>query len=96
MVERVEAGEPVAEVTRQVGVSRQTASKWLARARRGEPMSDRPSRPRGLARGLGQRGLEGGRPRGLRRPLQLGQAAQRLRGPAFDVTDLRRKQRLGT
>lgn len=50
MVERVEAGEPVAEVTRQVGVSRQTASKWLARARRGEPMSDRPSRPRGLAR----------------------------------------------
>ena len=50
MVERVEAGEPVAEVTRQVGVSRQTASKWLARARAGEPVSDRTSRPRRLAR----------------------------------------------
>lgn len=33
-----------------MGVSRQTASKWLARVWRGEPMSDRPSRPRGLAR----------------------------------------------
>ena len=37
-------------VARQMGVSRQTASKWLPRARRGEPLSDRPSRPRRLAR----------------------------------------------
>ena len=50
MVARIEAGEPVAEVARQVGVSRQTASKWLARARRGEPLSDRPSRPARLGR----------------------------------------------
>ena len=50
MVERIEAGEPVSEVARQVGVSRRTAGKWLARARAGEPMADRPSRPRTLAR----------------------------------------------
>ena len=50
MVSRVEAGERVRDVARQMGVSRQTASKWLARARRGEPMSDRPSRPHRLAR----------------------------------------------
>lgn len=31
------------------GVSRQTAHKWLARARRGEPMADRGCRPRRLA-----------------------------------------------
>lgn len=37
-------------VARQMGASRQTASKWLARAGRGEPMSDRSSRPRRLAR----------------------------------------------
>ena len=47
---RVAAGERVHDVARQMGVSRQTASKWLARARRGEPMSDRASRPRTLAR----------------------------------------------
>ena len=47
---RVAAGARVSEAARQAGVSRQTASKWLARARRGEPMSDRPSRPRRLAR----------------------------------------------
>ena len=40
----------MAETARQMGVSRQTASKWLARARRGEPMSDRSSRPRRPAR----------------------------------------------
>lgn len=45
LVERIEAGEAVGEAARQMGVSRQTASKWVARARRGEPLSDRPSRP---------------------------------------------------
>lgn len=50
LVSRVAGGERVSDVSRQMGVSRQTASKWLARARRGEPMSDRPSRPRRLAR----------------------------------------------
>ena len=33
-----------------MGASRQTAAKWLARAAHGEPMSDRSSRPRRLAR----------------------------------------------
>ena len=47
---RFAAGARVSEAARQAGVSRQTASKWLARARRGEPMSDRPSRPRRFAR----------------------------------------------
>ncbi len=41
LVSRIESGAGVAEAARQMGVSRQTASKWLARARRGEPMSDR-------------------------------------------------------
>lgn len=50
LVSRIGSGAGVAETARQMGVSRQTASKWLARARRGEPMSDRPSRPRALAR----------------------------------------------
>lgn len=50
LVSRIKAGAGVAEAARQMGVSRQTTSKWLARARRGEPMSDRPSRPRRLAR----------------------------------------------
>ena len=35
-------------------------------------------------------------PRGPRRPQQLGQATQRLRGPAADVAHSRRQQRLGT
>lgn len=39
---------------------------------------------------------QGGGPGGLHGPLQLGQAARRLRGPAPDVTDPRRKQRHGT
>ena len=43
MAERVEAGEPVAEVARQVGAGRQTASRWLGRRRRGEPTAGRPS-----------------------------------------------------
>lgn len=50
MVSRVLGGERVSDVARHMGVSRQTASKWLARARRGEPMADRPSRPRRIAR----------------------------------------------
>ncbi len=50
LVARVGSGTPVAEAARQMGVSRQTASKWLSRARRGEPMSDRPCRPARLAR----------------------------------------------
>ncbi len=50
LVERIEAGEAVGEAARQMGVSRQTAGKWVARARRGEPLSDRPSRPARLGR----------------------------------------------
>lgn len=50
LVERIEAGEAVGEAARQMGVSRQTASKWVARARRGGPLSDRPSRPARLGR----------------------------------------------
>ena len=50
LVERIEAGEAVGEAARQMGVSRQTASKRVARARRGEPLSDRPSRPARLGR----------------------------------------------
>ena len=50
LASRIEAGAGVAEAARQMGVSRQTAGKWLARARRGEPMSDRSCRPRGPAR----------------------------------------------
>lgn len=34
LVARVGSGVPVAEAARQMGVSRQTASKWLSRARR--------------------------------------------------------------
>lgn len=45
-----------------MGVSRQTAHKWLARARAGEPLPDRRSRPGGPARlappGAGARALE--------------------------------------
>lgn len=37
-------------VAHQMGVSGQTTSKRFARPRRGEPLSDRPSRPRRLAR----------------------------------------------
>lgn len=50
LVSRIESGLGVAETARQMGVSRQTASKWLRRSRSGEPMSDRSSRPRRLAR----------------------------------------------
>ena len=50
LVSRIESGLGGAETARQMGVSRQTASKWLRRSRSGEPMSDRSSRPRRLAR----------------------------------------------
>ena len=50
LVERVRAGESVSAAAREAGVSGQTAHKWLARARAGEPLSDRRSRPRTLAR----------------------------------------------
>lgn len=46
LASRVSGGERVSAVARRMGVGRQTASKWLSRARRGEPLSDRPSRPR--------------------------------------------------
>ena len=50
LCERVGGGMRVADAARMAGVSRQTAHKWLARARRGEPMADRGCRPRRLAR----------------------------------------------
>lgn len=51
LVDRVESGQRVSDVARQMGAGRQTAHRWLARARRGEPLSDRPCRPpRRLAR----------------------------------------------
>jgi transposase InsO family protein len=43
--EMVAAGLPVAAAALVVGCSRQTASKWVNRCRRGEPLSDRSSRP---------------------------------------------------
>ena len=42
---RVEAGESVTAAARQMGVSRQTAHKWLRRRRAGMPMADATSRP---------------------------------------------------
>ena len=50
LVERVESGESVSSAAREAGVSRQTAHKWLARARAGEPLCDRRSRPRSCPR----------------------------------------------
>ena len=50
LVSRMESGIGVAEAARQMGVSRQTACKWLRRSRSGEGLSDRSSRPRRLAR----------------------------------------------
>lgn len=40
----------MSDVARDVGVSRQTAHKWLARARAGEPLADRGSRPARMPR----------------------------------------------
>lgn len=48
------------------------------------------------ARAWESEGGEGLRPRPLPGALQLGPSAQRVRGPAPDVTHRRRKQRLGT
>jgi transposase len=55
VVARVQAGPPVAEVARGMGISRQTVSKWLGRAKAaegapvpGDPgtaLQDRSSRP---------------------------------------------------
>lgn len=45
LVARVEAGERVADVARDMGLSRQSAHKWLARHRAGETLEDRGSRP---------------------------------------------------
>ena len=50
LCERVGGGMRIADAAAMAGVSRQTAHKWLARARRGEPMTDRGCRPRRLAR----------------------------------------------
>ena len=50
LVSRIGSGLGVAEAARQMGVSRQTASKRLRRSRSGEPMSGSSSRPRRLAR----------------------------------------------
>ena len=44
-VSRIGSGVGVAEAARQMGVSRQTASKRLRRGRSGEGMDDRSSRP---------------------------------------------------
>ena len=63
LVSRIGSGLGVAGAARQMGVSRQTASKWLARARRGEGLADRSSRPRRLARLTPPRG-RGARLRG--------------------------------
>jgi transposase InsO family protein len=41
----VGAGTTITEAAMQVGCSRQTASKWIGRSRRGEGLSDRSSRP---------------------------------------------------
>lgn len=50
LCDRVGGGMRVADAAAMAGVSRQTAHKWLARRRAGEPMSDRGCRPRRLAR----------------------------------------------
>ena len=50
MVSRIESGLGVAEAARQMGVSRQTASKRLRRGRSGEGLADRGSRPLRIAR----------------------------------------------
>ena len=50
LASRIESGVPVAEAARQMGVSRQTASRWLHRGRSGERLADRGSRPLRIAR----------------------------------------------
>jgi transposase InsO family protein len=46
LVRLVFAGVTITEAALVVGCSRQTASKWIGRARRGECLADRSSRPR--------------------------------------------------
>jgi transposase InsO family protein len=46
LVSLVQAGTTISAAALVVGCSRQTASKWLGRARRGEGLADRCSRPR--------------------------------------------------
>ena len=53
LVSRIESGLGVAEAARQMGISRQTAGKWLRGSRSGEGLSDRSSRPRRPARRAG-------------------------------------------
>lgn len=50
LISRIESGLGVAEAARQMGISRQTAGKWLRRSRSGEGLPDRSSRPRRPAR----------------------------------------------
>jgi|SRR5436190_18783689 len=45
LVSLVAAGTTIAAAAVLVGCSRQTASKWVGRARRGEGLADRSSRP---------------------------------------------------
>lgn len=42
LISRVRSGVPVSEAARQMGVSRQTAGKWLAREQRGEGLARGP------------------------------------------------------
>src|SRR5215216_7100070 len=46
LVSLVDAGMTITAAAVLVGCSRQTASKWVGRARRGEGLEDRSSRPR--------------------------------------------------
>ena len=50
-VAAVDAGMARSEVARAFGVHLRTLERWLARARRGEPLADRPrtGRPPGIA-----------------------------------------------
>lgn len=48
LVPRMESGAPIVDAARQMGVGRQTASKWLPRSRPGEAPSDRNGRTRRL------------------------------------------------
>ena len=48
LVPRMESVVPIVDAARQMGVGRQTASKWLRRSRPGEAPSDRNGRTRRL------------------------------------------------
>lgn len=70
LVSRIESGLGVAEAARQMGVSRQTASKWLRRSRSGEPC------PTAIAARAGSRG-----PRRARSRTGSARRARRRRSP---------------